>query len=67
MMTSLRHLNLVGCVSLSSMPLEIRSLRQLQTLPLFVVNRVPGALNTLEEHKICSRSTISWIEVEGKS
>ncbi|BFG41341.1 hypothetical protein CerSpe_276150 [Prunus speciosa] len=36
-MTNLRHLNLSGCVSLTDMPPAIRSLVNLQTLPLFVV------------------------------
>ncbi|KAL6269912.1 hypothetical protein ACE6H2_026823 [Prunus campanulata] len=35
-MTSLRHLNLSGCVSLTGMPSGIERLHQLQSLPLFV-------------------------------
>ncbi|KAL6269907.1 hypothetical protein ACE6H2_026818 [Prunus campanulata] len=37
--TSLRHLNLSGCVSLTYMPYGIGSLCQLQTLPLYVASK----------------------------
>ncbi|BFG41340.1 hypothetical protein CerSpe_276140 [Prunus speciosa] len=37
-LTSLRHLNLSGCLSLKYMASSIESLRQLQTLPLFVAS-----------------------------
>ncbi|BFG41344.1 hypothetical protein CerSpe_276180 [Prunus speciosa] len=39
-MTSLRHLNITGCASLSKMPAGIERLYQLQTLPLFVVSKL---------------------------
>ncbi|KAM2605012.1 hypothetical protein TB2_033863 [Malus domestica] len=61
-MISLRHLNLIGCVSLASMPLEIGKLRKLQTLPLFVVNRIPKALSTLEGLNLYGKLNITRLE-----
>ncbi|XP_008237074.1 PREDICTED: putative disease resistance protein RGA1 isoform X2 [Prunus mume] len=40
----LRHLNLSGCERLTGMPPNIKHLRQLQTLPLFVVPKLPGMI-----------------------
>ncbi|PQP92023.1 disease resistance protein RGA2-like [Prunus yedoensis var. nudiflora] len=42
-MTSLRHLNITGCQSLDWMCIGIERLRQLQTLPLYVVSRESNA------------------------
>ncbi|KAB2634834.1 disease resistance protein RGA2-like [Pyrus ussuriensis x Pyrus communis] len=61
-MISLRHLNLIGCVSLASMPLEIGKLRKLQTLPLFVVNRIPMALGALKRLNLYGKLNVTRLE-----
>ncbi|KAK9910923.1 hypothetical protein M0R45_034857 [Rubus argutus] len=60
-MTSLRHLNITGCESLLSIPPSIKMLRQLQTLPLYLVHKNLRDLGALEHLNLYGELNITHL------
>ncbi|KAA8536333.1 hypothetical protein F0562_028811 [Nyssa sinensis] len=64
-MTELRHLNISGCEKLTDMPLDIGVLRQLQTLPIFVVNST--FIGSSSQRKKSNLSKLVFLNLRGSS
>ncbi|KAL0929074.1 hypothetical protein M5K25_001014 [Dendrobium thyrsiflorum] len=55
-MKSLVNLNIIGCINLTCMPINLRKLKQLRTLPIFI----PGGKNN------CTLTELGSLKLEGK-
>lgn len=60
-MASLRHLNITGCESLLCIPPSIKRLRQLQTLPLYLVHKNLRNLGALEHLNLYGELNITHL------